>query len=303
MRTLVDSTVDAIIVHEPGGRLIFFNEAARVLLALDDEQMAALPPFGWVASEYKLGAPARLESILHDERKKFMSAIVRADGTIVPTEVTASRIDSTDGPLIVAVIRDVRERAEIAEHLEHLAYHDALTGVANRNAFEERLAIAIADAVRYGDLLVLAYVDLDHFKPVNDRYGHEAGDLVLIEMARRLTKSVRRQDLVARLGGDEFVVLQQRVESIDEVAAIADRLIKAVRRPVSIKPGAMVQVDASVGFSVFDKAIDDARTLLVKADVAMYEAKRDPARAWLVWEPGMGGVDGAPAAGRGSGAR
>jgi len=290
MRTLVDSAVDAIIVHEPEGRLVFFNQGALDLLGMTAEQMKALPPYGWVGRPSKSGAPGRLEAILHDRRKKFMSSLLTASGETVPTEVISSRFDTDEGPLIVAVIRDVRERAEVAERLEYLAYHDSLTGLANRVSFEESLRVAIANSIRYGDLLMLAYVDLDHFKPVNDRFGHEAGDQVLIEIASRLVVSVRTQDVVARLGGDEFVVLLQRVEAADEVLSIADRLLEAVRRPIEVMPGQSVRIDASIGFSIFDSAIDDARSLVVKADLAMYEAKRDPTHSWLIYETHMGTV-------------
>jgi diguanylate cyclase (GGDEF)-like protein/PAS domain S-box-containing protein len=290
MRTLVDSTVDAIIVHEPGGQLVFYNQGALNLIGLTAQEMETLPPYGWVGSESKSNAPGRLESILHDGRKKFMSSVVHASGETIPTEVIASRFNTDRGPLVVAVIRDAREQAEVAEKLEYLAYHDALTGLANRHAFENRLTVAIADAVRYGDLLMLAYLDLDRFKPVNDRYGHEAGDAVLIEVGKRLILSVRVQDLVARLGGDEFVVLLQRVESQDEIAGIADRLLASMRQPIDIG-GLSVQIDASVGFAIFDPAVDDARTLVVKADTAMYESKRDDTHAWLVYAEHMGSVE------------
>jgi diguanylate cyclase (GGDEF)-like protein/PAS domain S-box-containing protein len=291
MRTLVDSAVDAIIVHEPGGQLVFYNQGALDLLGMTAEEVESLPPYGWVGRSTKTGAPGRLETILHDRRKKFMSTVIHSSGEVIPTEVIASRFDTGEGPLIVAVIRDARERAEVAEKLEYLAYHDSLTGLANRAAFEERLRIGIADALRYGDLLMLAYVDLDKFKPVNDQYGHEAGDLVLIEVARRLLLGVRTQDVVARLGGDEFVVLLQRVEAADEVVTIADRLVSAVRSPIAISNDNLVEIDASIGFSIFDPEVDDARTLVVKADIAMYEAKRDPAHSWLIYESSMGAVE------------
>ena len=291
MRTLVDSTVDAIIVHEPEGRLVFYNQGALDLLGVTPDEMDGFKPYGWIGTDSKSGAPGRLEAILHEGKKKFMSSVLHSSGDVIPTEVIASRFNTDRGPLVVAVIRDAREQAEVAERLEYLAYHDSLTGLANRHAFESRLHVAIADAVRYGDLLMLAYLDLDRFKPVNDRYGHEAGDTVLIEVGKRLVLSVRVQDLVARLGGDEFVVLLQRVESHDEIAGIADRLLAAMRQPIDIDGGLSVEIDASVGFAIFDPAVDDSRTLVVKADMAMYESKRDAAHAWLIYADHMGPVE------------
>ncbi len=264
------------------------TKAALDLLGTTPEEMEAFKPYGWVGTESKSGAPGRLEAILHDGKKKFMSSVLHSSGEIIPTEVIASRFNTDRGPLVVAVIRDAREQAEVAERLEYLAYHDSLTGLSNRHAFETRLHVAIADAVRYGDLLMLAYLDLDRFKPVNDHYGHQAGDAVLIEVGKRLILSVRVQDVVARLGGDEFVILLQRVESHDEIAGIADRLLVAMREPIDIGNGVSVEIDASVGFAIFDPDVDDARTLVVKADMAMYESKLDEAHDWFIYSEGMG---------------
>jgi diguanylate cyclase (GGDEF)-like protein/PAS domain S-box-containing protein len=290
MRNLVDSAADAIIVHESDGTLVFYNTAARELLGRSDEQMAELAPFGWVGPGSHERAPTRLESILYEGKHVFESSVVTLDGTAVPTEVTASRFETESGPLVVAVIRDTHRRADTREQLEKLAYHDPLTGIANRAAFEERLNQAIADARRYGDLLILAYVDLDRFKPVNDVYGHAAGDEALIEVARRLADIIRGGDMVARLGGDEFVVLLRRVESIEQIGGIAERMVKTIRQPIAIS-SSTVEIDAAIGFAVFDPSTDDARSLVVKADVAMYESKRCSNCSWQIYEPYMGTIN------------
>jgi diguanylate cyclase (GGDEF)-like protein/PAS domain S-box-containing protein len=287
MHSVVDSAADAIIVHEPDGTLVFYNPAASQLLGRTDEQMHELAPFGWVGPGGHDLAPSRLETILYEGRHIFDSSIQRADGTVIPTEVTASRFDTDNGPFIVAVIRDVHDRADAKERLHQLAYHDPLTGIANRAAFEERLGHAIAEVRRYGDLLILAYVDLDRFKPVNDRYGHAAGDAALVEVAKRLSESIREGDTVARLGGDEFVVLLRRVESIEQIDGIAARMVETIRQPISID-GSTVEVDAAIGFAVFDPSCDDARSIVVKADVAMYESKRCADCAWQIYQPHMG---------------
>lgn len=286
MRTLVDSAVDAIISHTPGGQLVFYNRSACELLDMTCDDVAEIEPFGWIAPENLRGVTDRLERILLNGQLVFDSALKRGDGTVIPTEVTARRVDTEIGPLIVAVIRDLRERTEAMQQLEYLAYHDALTGLRNRIAFEERLSLAIADSRRYGDLLILAYIDLDKFKPINDRLGHQAGDAMLIEIGKRLMAAVRVQDVVARLGGDEFVVLLERAESVDEIPTIADRLLEAVREPVKTC-GVDCAVDASIGFAIFDAETDDPRSLVVKADIAMYSAKKDPARKWCIYEQSM----------------
>ena len=293
LRMVVDKALEAIIVHEPDGRVVFYSEGACRLLGMTAEEMLALCPFGWVAPEAIRGAPNRLESILHEGRLVFPSSVRRKDGVVVPTIVSAFRVESPLGPLVVATIRDLSESDHADAHLQYLAFHDTLTGLASRAAFNDRLRLAIADAKRYGDLFVLAYIDLDRFKPINDRYGHSAGDDVLVTIAERLQSSVREQDLVARLGGDEFVVLFGRVQSTAEIPEFADRLLAHIREPLMVG-GEECRLEASIGFSVFDSDEDDARTLVTKADTAMYEAKSDPVHPWLLYDPGMGDIGAGP---------
>lgn len=284
--TLVDSAIDAIIAHRPDGSIIWANQGASELLGYSFDELMSLPPYGWVAPSQMRSAPRRIERILRMGRHMFDSSVRRKDGTIVETEVSSRRVDTALGPVVVAVIRDISEWVESKRTLEHLAYHDALTGLANRAHFDDRLALAIADASRFGDILGLAYLDLDEFKPVNDRLGHDVGDAVLVEVGRRLREEVRVQDTVARIGGDEFVMILPRLSAPDELENVAERLIARVEEPVQAL-GHIARITASVGLAQFDPATDDARTLLVKADVAMYAAKKDPDRPWLVHYEGM----------------
>jgi diguanylate cyclase (GGDEF)-like protein len=146
--------------------------------------------------------------------------------------------------------------------------------------------VAIADARRFGDILGLAYLDLDEFKPVNDRFGHDVGDAVLIEVGHRLKEELRIQDTVARIGGDEFVVILPRLAAADELERVASRLVERVREPM-LALGYPISITAAVGLARFDCDSDDARSILVKADVAMYAAKKDPERPWLLYYDGM----------------
>jgi diguanylate cyclase (GGDEF)-like protein/PAS domain S-box-containing protein len=288
--TLVDSALDAIIAHRPDGHVIWASQGAVELLGYDSDEIMKMPPYGWVAPTHLSTAPSRIESILREGRLTFESSARRKDGTTIETEVTTRRVDTALGPVVVAVIRDIHDWVESRRVLEHLAYHDPLTGMANRASFDERLAVAIADARRFGDVLGLAYVDLDHFKPVNDRYGHDVGDEVLVEVARRLKGEVRMQDTVARIGGDEFVIVLPRMGAAEELGGVASRVVARVREPVNAL-GRELNVEASVGLALFDADKDDARSLLVKADTAMYAAKRDPERSWLVYFDGMPAPD------------
>ncbi len=274
------------LVHGPDGDLSAFSAGALELLGYSKEEMRALKPFGWVDPAMMRGAAGRLETILYDGILVFESAVVRKDGTTVPTEVHSQRVDTPLGPAILSVIRDVSEREGVREQLVHLAYHDSLTGLWNRVAFEDHLRVAIADVRRHGDVLALAYLDLDRFKPINDQYGHHTGDEVLATVGRRIQAVVRTQDFVARLGGDEFVILLARIDSESELGPLAERLLDNLRVPIRAC-GVDCVIAASIGFAVFDPQTDDARSIVVKADAAMYAAKSDPDHAWCVWSPAL----------------
>jgi len=284
--TLVDSAADAIIAHRSDGTVIWFNQGTCDLLGYKRADLAHMKPYGWIAPELMAGSPRRIERILHDGRLTFSSAALRKDGTTIATEVRARRVDTPLGPVIVSVLRDVSDRIEAQRALERLAYHDGLTGLSNRARLAERLSLAIADAKRYGDLLGLAYIDLDGFKPINDLYGHQAGDDVLVEIGRRLREDVREQDTVARLGGDEFVIVLQRMGAGSELVEVAERLVMSIEAPI-VDEGQILNVRASIGLALFDPAADDERSLLVKADVAMYRAKADHLTSWAIYSPEM----------------
>lgn len=285
--TLVDAAADAIIAHRPDGTIIYANAEAAELLGYPDEQaLKQMPPYGWIAPSQLQAAPRRIERILADGLLTFESGARMRDGSVIPTEVRARRIDTPLGPMMIGVIRDISEDVQNRTALQHLAYHDGLTGVSNRTHLEDRLALSIADARRYHDEFAIAYIDLDAFKSVNERYGHTAGDTVLVEVANRLRQGVREQDTVARLGGDEFVLLFPRLRSPGEAELISHRLLGRITEPV-VAGGHSISVTASIGLAAFDAGEDDARSLLVKADIAMYSAKIDPDHRWLFYHPGM----------------
>lgn len=284
--TLVDSALDGIIAHRADGTIVWANQGVLELLGYDYDELMALPPYGWVAPRQIKSAPRRIETILRTGKLTFESEVRRKDGSFVETEVSTRRVDTTLGPVVIAVVRDVSEWVASKRELEHLAFHDGLTGLANRVQFDEHLAMAIADTKRFGDILGLAYVDLDEFKPVNDRFGHDVGDEVLIEVGRRLEEDVRSQDTVARIGGDEFVMILPRLASQEELKHVAMRLVERIREPIETR-NHTVRITATVGLARFDAEHDDARSLLVKADTAMYAAKKDPNRPWMLHYDGM----------------
>jgi diguanylate cyclase (GGDEF)-like protein len=170
------------------------------------------------------------------------------------------------------VARDVTVEVQAQERVHYLATHDGLTGLPNRAHFSQLLNRQIQSARRYEGKFALMFIDLDRFKAINDTFGHEAGDILLVEMASRFAGSVRASDVVARLGGDEFVVLVQEVGDIEQVNAVARKVLSAAVKPVLIA-GHECRVTASVGICMFPQDAQDEQALLKNADIAMYRAK------------------------------
>ena len=172
----------------------------------------------------------------------------------------------------LVIFNDLSEHHSHAQELDRLAHYDTLTGVANRALLGDRLHQAIAQTQRSSELLAVCYLDLDGFKPINDHYGHEAGDQMLVEIAKRLGHCLRGSDTLGRLGGDEFVILLLGLERIEECEAALQRILEAIKQPVCLA-GNTVSVSASIGVSLYPLDHADPDTLLRHADQAMYEAK------------------------------
>ncbi|WP_056446330.1 EAL domain-containing protein [Massilia sp. Root335] len=195
------------------------------------------------------------------------------DGQVIWALVSASLLPANADPeQFLVQINDVTERKRAEHALEHLAHHDALTGVANRTLLNEEVEHEIAVARRQKSRLAVVFLDLDYFKHVNDSLGHEAGDMVLKEISARLTRTVRTIDIVGRMGGDEFVVVLCGVTDTRGVLALTDKLRTECAKPMTV--GAHeVRLAVSMGVSLFPDDAQDFRTLLRFADSALYQAK------------------------------
>lgn len=178
----------------------------------------------------------------------------------------------------VGTLTDISQRKHLEAALEHAASHDPLTGLANRAGFDRALEQARRRLVRDGALFAVLLIDIDHFKTVNDRYGHMAGDLLLTTAARRLQAAIRAGDLVARYGGDEFAMVAAG-KSKEEFAAMADRLHTHLSRPVEVE-GLVLPASFSIGMAVADDASLDAAALIAEADAALYAAKDAGRGTW-----------------------
>jgi len=192
-----------------------------------------------------------------------------------------AEVELTSVPVVVreetvgqyAIIKDITDRKNLERELENRALHDYLTGLPNRALFTDRLEHALHRASRAGRRIAMIYIDLDRFKPVNDRAGHAAGDELLREVGSRLRTVVRQGDTVARLGGDEFAVLLESMRTEAEATNTAARIVNLIRKPCFVA-GAEFQVGASAGVAISNEDTEDPEDLVRQADMAMYEAKR-----------------------------
>ena len=200
---------------------------------------------------------------------------IRPDGSTVWVRNSTSPARDPQGNIagVVTVVEDITERKEAADRLSHLAFHDALTGLANRAQLNDRLTQALARAAQEGRSFAVLALDLDQFKIVNDTLGHDAGDLLLSEIANRLRSAVRSTDTVARVGGDEMVVIQTDIEQPDGATELSRRLTERLAEPFDIA-GRRVTIGVSVGIALYPAGGTTGVTLLQNADAALYKAKK-----------------------------
>ena len=242
--------------------------------------------FGYEADEL-LGTPARLlylddasyehvgsagyAALGRDLRFRTQIQMRRKDGSAVWIDLTGASISDDESLWMLADITALKNSEAQAQHM---ALHDGLTGLPNRTQLLSLLAQILASARRSGAMTAVCYVDLDGFKSVNDRLGHDAGDAVLREVSARLTACVRTHDVVARLGGDEFALVLSNLRDMSEVQPVLDRVLIEVSQPISLPGGGEARVGASIGVALSPQHGADAGLLIQRADEAMYASKR-----------------------------
>lgn len=200
----------------------------------------------------------------------------RKSGEIYPEWLRIQAVDNAQGQrrYYVGIFSDISQHSDMRARLLHLAYYDTLTGLANRQLLLNRLQTAIAHARRADERFAVLYLDLDHFKDLNDTRGHRFGDQVLVGVAQRLSGHLRATDTVARLGGDEFVIILDQVGSDVAIVETADKLIGLMRQPMEVG-GERLYVGASIGIARYPEDGDDPDSLLMRADAALYRAKQN----------------------------
>jgi diguanylate cyclase (GGDEF)-like protein len=267
IRAFADAAIEGLVVID-GERVIDANRSFLELAGYQD--VAAMPAtLGDLFSGFDpLSMPAGGESTAIECR------LIGASGLEHEVEVLLRRLDWHGAEHHVLAVRDISERKEAAARIAHLAYHDALTGLPNRNVFADHLARGVDRAAEQGEPIAVLCIDLDGFKAVNDLHGHPAGDELLIEAAHRLRSVVRGNELVARLGGDEFAVVQDGGSQPTHAGLLSERIIEALRQPFPIG-GQSVRISASIGVAVYPADAATPSDLIKNADMALYRAKAE----------------------------
>jgi diguanylate cyclase (GGDEF)-like protein/PAS domain S-box-containing protein len=266
-RAVLDGTTDALVVVNQAGHMVEFNSVAGQIFGWERNDVLGWSIHDFMPAEIvdvhaEIFEDDKLASIWNARRMKVSGR----DGRTMVMEVRFGFINLPTRRLCTITMRDVSEQDQASQY-------DALTQLPNRALFEERLAQLIAISNRYGKLLGVLFIDLDKFKEINDSHGHEAGDRVLQEIARRLNNAIRESDTLARLGGDEFVALLYDLRSSEDARIIAERFITSCQKPIVVNDRSF-DVSASIGIAIYPDGARDKEVLLRQADKAMYHAKR-----------------------------
>ncbi len=287
LSTALGTAANAVFITDRNGTIQWVNAAFTRLS-------------GYSADEILGRTPRLLKSGVHDAAyyKVLWTTITagqtwtsqtterRKDGSEYTVRQTITPVRGQAGEIshFISMHEDISEALEAQAHIERLAHFDTLTGLPNRSLFFDRLGQAINLARRTNEHVALFFLDLDHFKPVNDSHGHAVGDGLLKAVAERLKNSVRESDTVARIAGDEFTVILPRIESRERTALVAEKIIKAIGEPFLIE-GHAIQIGASIGIALYPDDARDEQGLIRLADDAMYAAKHQSRNTYRFYSP------------------
>ena len=276
------ASAEGIVFHK-AGFITDVNPPLLAMLGYTLDEMMGRPTLDFVAPEHRRRVA---EVIAAGSEISYDSAALHKDGTLIPVEFIVRTMQFQDQRLRMTIVRDIRDRIEAQARINHLAHHDPLTGLPNRLAFDERALALLAQAEALGQGLALMFIDLDHFKRVNDSLGHPVGDMLLQTVAQRITATLRGADLVARFGGDEFVLLLAGDPKFDAVQEVAGKLLTAIGAPLVVE-GVSISVTPTIGVAMYPAHGATPAELIKHADTAMYQAKVGGRAHCRFFEPAM----------------
>ena len=289
--SMLNAAGEGVIGLDREGRIRFANPAARAMLEVKTTQLDG--------ADYRLFYPFPEGEVPRWEDTPFFHSLrqgtesrmdetffMRHDRTRFPVSLIVSPLaGNADG--LVIVVQDISQRKSLEEQLRRQAVTDPLTGLNNRSGFKAAFRMALERARRVRKSVALMFIDLDHFKRINDTLGHAVGDFLLTSVANRLRECVRAYDIVSRIGGDEFSVVLDELDDAASAAHIAAKILTALRHPFRLEDGMQVTISASIGIASFPECSDDVDMLMQAAGVAMYQAKSDGRNLYHFYMPEM----------------
>lgn len=285
---------DAVITTDGQGIITYLNPVAEVLTGWTNDEACGRPlleVFNIINETTGQVVENPVTKCLREGNIVGLAnhtVLIHRSGRRYAIEDSAAPIKNREGEIIgvVLVFHDVSEKRNMIEQLTHQAYHDPLTDIPNRVLFNDRLNVALAHAKRNNEMLAVMFLDLDRFKLVNDMLGHSIGDRLLQEVAKKLSICLRKGDTIARLGGDEFTLLLPQIKSEKEAAKIAQKILKAFQKPVTLS-GHEFYITASIGVALYPSDGEKAEILMKNADTAMYRAKEQGRNTYQLYTPAM----------------
>lgn len=284
----LEAAANAIFITDKAGHILWLNPAFSHLCGYSPGELLGKTPAILSSGMQSRAFYAELwQTILAGNAWRGTVIDRRKDGSLYTADETITPLLTGEGQVtnFIAIQEDITLRAGDYERDRYLAYHDLLTGLPNRASFERLVNLAIEGvATRPNELLGLMFLDLDKFKPVNDLFGHETGDLLLQAVAERVRAAVRKSDTVARFGGDEFAIVLQGMRTPDIASLLAAKLVNAIAQPFVIADH-LLEIGLSVGIAIYPFDGKTAKELTRKADAAMYQAKREGGSTFCFYGP------------------
>lgn len=278
-RTLFESANDSTFLMDQDV-FIDCNQKALVMFGCTKEQIIGQTPFRFSPEVQPDGenslkkAREKISAAMSGQSQFFEWKHSRFDETLFDAEVSMNAFSAAGKNYLQVLVHDITERKRNEEKIQYLATHDCLTGLPNRLMFSQQLTHSIQSARRNKRQLAVFFIDLDHFKIINDTKGHDTGDQLLQEIALRYRQLLRATDVVSRQGGDEFVILIEEVQKLSQMERIARKILIDTVKPIVLQ-GEECHITASIGISIYPKDGEDAQTLMKNADAAMYFAKEE----------------------------
>lgn len=262
LKAIIYHAMDGIITINESDEIQAFNPAAEKIFGYSQQQV--------LGKHIRMLVP---EPIRSDRQSGTEVMAVRKNGDAFPAELSISEMTLSGQRYFISIVRDITERKAAEQKIMHLAHHDHLTNLPNRALFLDRLDQSVNLAGHAGKKAAVLFIDLDGFKLVNDRLGHDAGDLLLQNVASNLVRIVRASDTVARVGGDEFTVVLNQLMNRNDASFVAEKIISALSACLDLD-GAPCTIGCSIGIAMFPEDSENPKMLLKKADEAMYFAKQ-----------------------------